>query len=264
MGHPRAGGPVHKSSGPPPTPTRGEGVRSPRPVPRPCPGTMGEGEQGEASHDLPPAGASPRTASHPPSASWGGQGLFLPCSPSPQLGCSWCRGVRTLSWLLLPPWSSLPRRHALLSPMEGCLWRGCALLFSGHPFLHEATHTTRLTGLTHKPAPHLSYHSGNGSSISQLLSQKPGCLCDESLASTPTTPKVGWFTLRNTSQSWPCVHPLLTALVQAIIDPCLDLHLLRGPPVPAPASTRSQKSFLNLQTDQAPPLLQTLVMLRET
>ena len=142
-GCPRARGPVPNSSVLAHPSTRGEGVRSPWPVPQPCPGTMGEGEQGKASHNLPPAGASPRTAPQPPSASWGGQGLFLPCSPSPQLGCSWCRGVRMLSLFLLPPWSSLPRRHALPSPMEGCLRRGCALLSSGQPFLHEAAHTTR-------------------------------------------------------------------------------------------------------------------------
>ena len=130
-----------------PPSTRREGVRSPWPVPQPCPGTMGEGKQGKASHNLPPARASPPKAPQPPSASWGGQGLFLPCSPSPQLGCSWCRGVRMLSLFLLPPLSSLPRRHALPSLMEGCLQRGCALLSSGQPFLHEATHTTHQSGL---------------------------------------------------------------------------------------------------------------------
>lgn len=145
-GCPRAGGPSHKGSGPPLHP-RG-GCEKPAASAPALSWHHGRGRI-RGSLPRPPSSQGPTSqAPQPPSASWGGQGLFLPCSPSPQLGCSWCRGVRILSVFLLPPLSSLPRRHALPSPMEGCLWRGCALFSSGHPaashpFLHEATHTIR-------------------------------------------------------------------------------------------------------------------------
>lgn len=164
----------------------------------------------------------------------------------------------------------VPSSPMVLSPQEACtaIPDGGVSPAGLCPALLRTTLSSRgrahhTLNWAHPLACSSSTLSGNGSSVSQLLSQKSGCLCDESLASTPTTPKVGWLTLQNTSRSLPCVHPLLTALVQAIADSCLDLHLLRGPPVPAPASTRSQTSFLNPQTDQAPSLLQTLVMFGE-
>lgn len=124
LGHPQSRWPRPQELLPPPPLPAGR-VRSPRAASAPA--LSWHHGRGRTRGSLPRPPSSwglTRTASPPPSASWGWAGLFLPCSPSPQLGCSWCRGVRTLSWLLLPPWSSLPRRHALLSPMEGCLWRG--------------------------------------------------------------------------------------------------------------------------------------------
>lgn len=59
----------------------------------------------------------------------------------------------------------------------------------------------------------------------------------------------------------PALHPLLTTLVQTTIDSCLDnsLLLLPEPLLPLQPPRRNwRSSFLNLQTDQAPPLLQIL------
>ena len=101
-GCPRAGGPSHKGSGPPLHP-RG-GCEKPAASAPALSWHHGRGRI-RGSLPRPPSSQGPTSqAPQPPSASWGGQGLFLPCSPSPQLGCSWCIGVRISSpTVLFPP-----------------------------------------------------------------------------------------------------------------------------------------------------------------